>query len=363
MPEAPVSKEPIGINGLGRIGRLAVRKLAAVKPSRLAAVNDPADLKTLVHLLRYDSVHVHNHLQIEGFNRDGQDVLRIEGHEVPVYHEKDPSNIPWENSSVCVVIEASGRFTKREGAQRHLGRGVQRVIISAPSPDADRTIMAPIPDLPIKGVRIGSFRTPPREATQGSEQVLSNASCTAHATAPMLYVLERDFGIAASTMSTVHVATNDQRLLDAPHPDLRRARAAMVGIHPTTSSAFNALKQALPWVLDDFDGWAIRVPTLSVNLVDLTVVLKTETTVDRIREAYERAAQQELKGILGIAEAPLVSCDFTGREESVVMDLELTRLLGGRFLKVFGWHDNEIAYAARLCEVAQSVTYSKCPRM
>jgi len=171
----------------------------------------------------------------------------------------------------------------------------------------------------------------------------------------MLAVLEGAFGIETSTMSTVHVATNDQRLVDAPHADLRRARAAMIGIHPTTSSAFGALRKVFPWLRQDFDGWAIRVPTLSVNLVDLTALLKTEATQAEVNRVFELAARDELKGILAIAEAPLVSCDFTGREESVVMDLELTQVLGGRFLKVFGWHDNEIAYAARLVELVRFV--------
>lgn len=328
----------IGINGLGRIGRLAARNLALRTPGRLAAINDPADLATLVHLLRYDSVHSHDHLNVSGESCQGQEFLVIEGQRIPLFHAQDPSAIPWEAAGVRLVVESSGRFTRRGDAARHLRDGVARVVISAPSPDPDFTAI-----LPVNGA----------ELDPGRHRVVSNASCTAHATAPMLAVLERAFGLRASTMSTVHVATNDQRLVDAPHADLRRARAAMIGIHPTTSSAFGALKQALPWMRGDFEGWALRVPTLSVNLVDLTTTVAREVTVEDVNHAFREAASGALKGILGIAEAPLVSCDFTGREESVVMDLELTRVLGGRFLKVFGWHDNEIAYAARLVELVE----------
>jgi len=327
----------IGINGLGRIGRLAARSLALRAPGLLRAINDPADLGTLVHLLRYDSVHSHDHLDVAGESLDGHDFLRIEGQRIRLFHVKDPVDIPWGND-VRLVVESSGRFTKRADAARHLREGIGHVIISAPSPDPDFTVI-----FPVNGVELDLTK----------HRVLSNASCTAHATAPMLHVLEKYFGIQASTMSTVHVATNDQRLVDAPHADLRRARAAMIGIHPTTSSAFSALKKTMPWLRRDFDGWALRVPILSVNLVDLTATVKREVDVEAVNGAFREAAAGELKGILGITEAPLVSCDFTGREESVIMDLDLTRVLGGRFLKVYGWHDNEIAYAARLVELVR----------
>lgn len=330
----------IGINGLGRIGRLAARSLALQAPGLLGAINDPAELGTLVHLLRYDSVHSHDHLDVRGETQNGQDFLVIEGQRILLFHAKDPVEIPWERAAITLVVEASGRFTRRGDAARHLRAGVTQVIISAPSPDPDFTVI-----FPVNGSELDLAR----------HRIISNASCTAHATAPMLAVLEQAFGLQASTMSTVHVATNDQRLVDAPHADLRRARAAMVGIHPTTSSAFGALKKAMPWLRGDFDGWALRVPTLSVNLVDLTATVKQSVSVEDVNRAYRDAAEGRLKGILAIAEAPLVSCDFTGREASVVMDLELTRVLGGHFLKVFGWHDNEIAYAARLVELVQHI--------
>lgn len=326
----------IAINGLGRIGRLAARRLALARPHRLCALNDPADLDTVVHLLRFDSVHGDDRPPVLGSRRGNQDYLVMEGREYPLFHEPDPSRIPFPQAGARVVVEASGRFTTREAAARHLRGSVRQVVISAPSPDADFTVIHPFN---------GHLLDPSRHA------VVSNASCTAHATAPMLDVLERTFGIASAGMSTVHVATNDQRILDRPHKDLRRARAAFMSIIPTTSSAFGALRAALPDLPAGFDGWALRVPCLSVNLIDLTAVLKRDATPAKVNAAFEEASRLRLRGIVGICEDPLVSRDFRGREESVVMDPGLTRMVGARMVKVFGWHDNEIAYAARLCEL------------
>ncbi|HLO66320.1 MAG TPA: glyceraldehyde 3-phosphate dehydrogenase NAD-binding domain-containing protein [Holophaga sp.] len=325
----------IAINGLGRIGRLAARRLALARPHRLCALNDPADLDTVVHLLRFDSIHGDDHPPVLGTRRDGQDFLVMEGREYPLFHETDPAAIPFP-AAARVVVEASGRFTAREAAARHLKGGVEHVVISAPSPDPDFTVIHPFN---------GHLLDPARH------RVISNASCTAHATAPILDVLERSFGIREAAMSTVHVATNDQRLLDLPHKDVRRARAAFMSIIPTTSSAFGALRQALPEVAPGLDGWAIRVPCLNVNLVEVTAVLARDATRAEVDAAFEAAARVRLQGILAVAEDRLVSRDFTGREESVVMDLDLTRVVGGRMVKACGWHDNEAAYAARLCEL------------
>ncbi len=330
----------IAINGLGRIGRLAARRLALQRPHRLCALNDPADLDTVVHLLRFDSIHGDDHPPVLGHHRDGQDFLVMEGQEYPLFHETDPSRIPFAHCGARVVVEASGRFVTREGAARHLQGGVQHVVISAPSPDADFTVIHPFN---------GHLLEPARH------RVISNASCTAHATAPMLDVLDHAFGLASAGMSTVHVATNDQRILDLPHKDLRRARAAFMSIIPTTSSAFGALRAALPHLPAGFDGWALRVPCLSVNLVDITAVLSRSVTAQEINEAFQEASLRRLHGIVAVSEGSLVSRDFTGREESVVMDLGLTRVVGGNLVKVFGWHDNEIAYAARLCELVNGL--------
>jgi len=330
----------VGINGLGRIGRLLVRRLMASDPGLIRALNDPADLKTVLHLLRHDSIHGLSPLHIEGVHENGLDRVVIEGHAIPLFHATDPSEIPFPDLGIEVAVESSGKFVARAGASRHLRGSVRHCLISAPAPDADFTVIAPANG---QGLNLAIHR------------VISNASCTAHATAPMLKVLEETFGIEAAGMSTVHVATNDQRLLDLPHKDRRRARAAFKNIIPTTSSAFGALHRAMPALPEGFSGFALRVPTLSVNLVDITATLKRPTTVGALNEAFRAAAKGPLAGVMSLAHPSAVSSDFIGRDESVVMDLDLTRVLGGRFVKVFGWHDNETGYAARLAELVKRV--------
>lgn len=325
----------IALNGLGRIGRLAVRRLGAALPELLCAVNDPAPLDQVVHLLRYDSVHGRSGLAIGGQTDGGQDYLLLGDRRIPLFHASDPSEIPFPTEA-RLVVEASGRFTRRDDAARHLKGGVSHVIISAPSPDADLTVIAPV-----NGAELDPAR----------HRVISNASCTAHATAPMLKILEDAFGLEHVGMSTVHVVTNDQRLLDLPHRDRRRARAAFQSIIPTTSSAFGALHRAMPGLPPAFDGVALRVPSLSVNLVDLVAILRRDADIAAVRAAYESAAKGPWKGLVALADPHTVSCDITGRTESVVMDLDLTMALGSRFVKVFGWHDNETGYAARLCDL------------
>lgn len=325
----------IALNGLGRIGRLAVRRLGAALPELLCAVNDPAPLDQVVHLLRYDSVHGRSGLAIGGQTEGGRDYLLLGDRRVPLFHAPDPVDIPFP-AEARLVVEASGRFTRRDDAARHLKGGVSHVVISAPSPDADLTVIAPV-----NGAELDPAR----------HRVLSNASCTAHATAPMLRILEDAFGLEAAGMSTVHVATNDQRLLDLPHKDRRRSRAAFQSIIPTTSSAFGALHRAMPDLPPAFDGVALRVPSLSVNLVDLVAVLRRDADMAAVQKAYETAAAGPWRGLVALADPHTVSGDITGRSESVVMDLDLTMALGPRFVKVFGWHDNETGYAARLCDL------------
>jgi len=322
-------------NGLGRIGRLAVRSLGVSQPELLCAVNDPAPLDQVVQLLRRDSVHGACALGIQGLTEGDQDYLLLGERRVPLFHAADPAQIPFP-SGTRLVLEASGRFTRRDEAARHLKERVSHVVISAPSPDADLTVIAPV-----NGA----------ELDPAKHRVISNASCTAHATAPMLQILEDAFGLEHAGMSTVHVVTNDQRLLDLPHKDLRRGRAAFQSIIPTTSSAFGALHRAMPGLPKGFDGVALRVPVLSVNLVDLVATLRRDADPASLRAAFETAAAGPWRGIVALADPHTVSCDITGRTESVVMDLDLTMTLGGRFVKVFGWHDNEVAYAARLCEL------------
>ena len=330
----------IAINGLGRIGRLAAKRLARQAPERLTAINDPAALDVVVNLLRFDSIHGRESLPIEGFRDRGQDRLRIGTLDVPLFHEEDPAAIGFGAAGTRLVLECSGRYTNHAGASRHLHGGVGHVLISAPSPDPDVTVIEPVE---------------PGRLDLARHRIISNASCTAHAAAPILKVLHDGFGLEHAGLGTVHVATNDQRLLDAPHKDLRRARSAFQSIIPTTTSAIGALRQALPWLPADFDGLALRVPTTSVNLVEIMAGVSRDVDLESLKAAFVSAATGPFKGIIGLAEGVEVSCDFTGREESVVMDLGLSQCLGSRFLRVFGWHDNETAYAARLVELALAV--------
>lgn len=330
----------VGINGLGRIGRLLVRRLMASEPGLIRALNDPADLKTVLHLLKHDSIHGPSPLRIEAVREDGRDFVVIEGRAIPLFHATEPREIPFPELGIEVAVESSGKFVARAGAARHLRGSVRHCVISAPAPDADFTVIAPVNG---QGLDLAVHR------------VISNASCTAHATAPMLEVLEAAFGIEAAGMSTVHVATNDQRLLDLPHKDRRRARAAFKNTIPTTSSAFGALHRAMPALPAGFSGLALRVPTLSVNLVDITATLKRPATVEALNETFRAASTGPLAGVLSLAHEGAVSSDFIGRDESVVLDLDLTRMLGDRFVKVFGWHDNETGYAARLAELVKRV--------
>ncbi|MBS1766044.1 MAG: type I glyceraldehyde-3-phosphate dehydrogenase [Acidobacteria bacterium] len=328
----------VGVNGLGRIGRLLVRRLMASDPGLIRALNDPSGLESIVHLLKHDSVHGLSPLRIEGIQEAGRDAIVIEGRAIPLFHATDPADLPFPELGIEVAVESSGKFVARENAARHLRGSVRHAVISAPSPDADFTIIAPVNGM---------------ELDLTAHRVISNASCTAHATAPMLAVLENAFGLESAGMSTVHVATNDQRLLDLPHKDRRRARAAFQNIIPTSSSAFGALHRAMPDLPQGFTGFALRVPTLSVNLVDLTATLKRPADLNAINAAYREAAGGSMNGIMALAHPGAVSSDFIGRDESIVMDLDLTRVLGDRFVKVFGWHDNETGYAARLAELVK----------
>jgi glyceraldehyde 3-phosphate dehydrogenase len=325
----------IALNGLGRIGRIAMRRLGVAQPDLLGAINDPAPLDQLVQLLRFDSVHGRSGLSIDGYTEADQDYLVLGDRRVPLFHATDPALIPLP-TGIQFVLEASGRFTRRSDAARHLKDGISHVVISAPSPDADFTIIAPVNGA---GLNLAKHR------------VISNASCTAHATAPVLKILDDAFGLEHAGMSTVHVVTNDQRLLDLPHKDRRRGRAAFQSIIPTTSSAFGALHRAMPDLPAGFDGVALRVPALSVNLVDLVATLRSDASVASLRETFEAASRNKWQNIVAIADPHTVSHDITGRAESVVMDLDLTKTLGPRFVKVLGWHDNETGYAARLCEL------------
>lgn len=327
----------VAINGLGRIGRLALRHLVKAPHVQVVAVNDLTDAATLAHLMKYDSVHGQADFPVAS---DGG-FLVLDGHRIRVYAEKDPQLIPFGSLGAQVVLECTGRFTRRAQAAAHLQNGVSHVLISAPSADADRTV--------VMGVNEGSLDL-------AKERVLSNASCTTNCLAPVVKVLDDAFGLDHGFMTTVHSYTNDQRILDLPHKDLRRARAAALSMIPTSSGAPKAIGLVLPHLKGRLDGLAVRVPTPDVSIVDLTATLKSDATLDGIHAAFRKAAAQgPLAPYLEVLEAELVSVDLVGNPASALYDPFLTKLLGPRMIKVFAWYDNEFGYAARLKDLCLHV--------
>jgi glyceraldehyde 3-phosphate dehydrogenase (phosphorylating) len=328
----------IGINGFGRIGRLVYRALASRRDVQVVAVNDLTDSTTLAHLLKYDSVH----------GRFGTDVratdggIQVDGKVVKVLAERDPSALPWGKLGVDVVVESTGLFTGRDKAAQHLAGGARKVIISAPSKDADVTV--------VMGVNSDMY-------DPEKHQVISTASCTTNCLAPVAKVLNDSFGIEKGLMTTIHAFTNDQRILDLPHKDLRRARAAAVSMIPTTTGAAKAVALALPELKGKLTGMAVRVPIPDGSLVDLTVVLSKRTTVEDVNAAMKRAAEGPLRGILQYTEDPIVSIDIVGNPHSSIFDALSTMVLDGNMVKVISWYDNEWGYSNRLadmvCEVAR----------
>ncbi|GLH68880.1 glyceraldehyde-3-phosphate dehydrogenase [Geothrix rubra] len=327
----------VAINGLGRIGRLALRHLVKAPHVQVVAVNDLTDAATLAHLMKYDSVHGQADFPVAS---DGG-FLVLDGRRIRVYAEKDPQLIPFGSLGAQVVLECTGRFTRRAQAAAHLQNGVSHVLISAPSADADRTV--------VMGVNEGSLDL-------AKERVLSNASCTTNCLAPVVKVLDDAFGLDHGFMTTVHSYTNDQRILDLPHKDLRRARAAALSMIPTSSGAPKAIGLVLPHLKGRLDGLAVRVPTPDVSIVDLTATLKSDATLDGIHAAFRKAAAQgPLAPYLEVLEAELVSVDLVGNPASALYDPFLTKLLGPRMIKVFAWYDNEFGYAARLKDLCLHV--------
>ncbi|MGH7253203.1 MAG: type I glyceraldehyde-3-phosphate dehydrogenase, partial [Nitrospiraceae bacterium] len=298
----------IGINGFGRIGRNVLRASLGDPELSFLAINDLTDAKTLAYLLKYDSVHGTLKATIEA----GDDHLVVDGKSIQVLAKKDPKELPWKDLGVDLVIESTGRFTDREGASRHLSAGAKRVIITAPAKDPDVTL--------VLGVNEQTYD--PR-----SHQIISNASCTTNCLAPVAKVLLENFGIRHGVMTTIHSYTNDQQLLDLPHKDLRRARAAAVSMVPTSTGAAKALHLVLPQLKGKLDGMAIRVPTPNVSLVDLTVETEKECDTASVNAAFRRAAQGPLKGILQYSEAPIVSVDQNGDPHSATLDAPLTMVL------------------------------------
>jgi glyceraldehyde 3-phosphate dehydrogenase len=329
----------VGINGFGRIGRNVVRAAKAMKASELefVAVNDLTDTKTLAHLLKYDSVHG----RFPGEVSPEGDGIRVDGKTVRVLSEKEPAKLPWKDLGVEVVLESTGRFTDRDQAALHLAGGAKKVIISAPAKKEDITI--------VYGVNHEAY-------DPGKHHIISNASCTTNCLVPVVKVILDRFGFVSGFMTTIHSYTNDQQILDLPHKDLRRARAAALSIIPTTTGAAKATSLVLPEVKGKIDGVSLRVPTPDVSVVALTCVVEKATSADEVNGAFRQAAKSgPLKSVLAVSDEPLVSVDYLGSLQSSTIDALSTNVVGGTLVNVTSWYDNEMGYSARCVDLLQYV--------
>lgn len=331
------SKVRISINGFGRIGRCVLRALSettAFKEGQVEVtqINDLTDANTLAHLFKYDS----NHGTFQGDVRTTGQNLELNGKKIPISAEPDPAKLGWGSSQTQFVLECTGRMKNREAATSHLAAGAKKVIISAPMGDADKTIVIGINH---------------QDYDPAKHEIVSNASCTTNCLAPVAKVLHDNFKIVKGQMTTVHSYTNDQKILDLPHKDLRRARAAAVSMIPTTTGAAKAVGLVLPELKGKFDGISVRVPTPNVSLVDLNCVVEKNTTAEEIRSALKKASESDLKGVLGYTDEELVSCDYKGRPESSFVDGSFTSVVDGNFVKVLSWYDNEWGFSCRMIDL------------
>lgn len=327
----------VGINGFGRIGRLVFRAGVDRKDIEFVATNDlPVGTKTLGHLLKYDSTF--GELKADVKIKD--DALVVNGKGTKIISYKSPAEIPWKDLGVDIVVESTGIFREREKAEGHIKAGAKKVIISAPAKGEDATI--------VLGVNEKIYD--PKK-----HNIISNASCTTNCLAPLAKVILDNFGIKSAVMTTIHSYTNDQRILDFPHKDLRRARAAAVSMIPTTTGAAKAIGSVIPELKGKMDGLAIRVPTPNVSLTDLTCQVEKDATVESVNAAFKKAAEGALKGILLYSDIPLVSKDFNGNNHSSIFDAELTRVIDGKLVKVLGWYDNEWAYSCRVVDLVEYI--------
>jgi glyceraldehyde 3-phosphate dehydrogenase len=324
----------VGINGFGRIGRNVLRAAVMGKQTALefVGVNDITDTKTLAHLLKYDSVHG----RFPGTVEAKGDTLVVNGREIRVTAIKEPEKLPWKEQGVELVLESTGRFTDRESAAKHLTAGAKKVVISAPAKGEDITICMGVNE---------------KQYDPAKHHVLSNASCTTNCLVPVVRVILDNWGLVHGFMTTVHSYTNDQQILDLPHKDLRRARAAALSIIPTTTGAAKATSLIIPEVKGKLDGVSLRVPTPDVSLVDLTVEVEKKTTIEEVNAAFKKAAQGELKGILDVSDEPLVSVDYIGNLFSSVVDAKSTNVVDGTLVHVSSWYDNEMGYSARCVDL------------
>ncbi|MCG8343104.1 MAG: type I glyceraldehyde-3-phosphate dehydrogenase [Chlorobiales bacterium] len=328
-----MAKVKVGINGFGRIGRLVFRQAMANEKVEIIAINDLCDANTLAHLLKYDSTHgiLSADIEVE------DNALVVNGNKITICSEKDPAQLPWKELGVDLVVESTGIFTKREGAAKHITAGAKKVIISAPAKDdVDATIVMGVND----------------DTITGNEEVISNASCTTNCLAPMAKVLEDNFGIEKGFMTTVHAFTNDQRILDLPHKDLRRARTAMTSIIPTSTGAAKAIGLVIPELSGKLDGMAMRVPVPDGSVTDLSVILKKPATKEEINAAMQKAAEGNMRGVLQFCTDPVVSIDIVGNVHSCILDSLLT-MATGNMVKVLGWYDNELGYSARVVDLLE----------
>lgn len=323
----------VAINGFGRIGRNALKILLDRRDVEVVAINDITDAKTLAHLLKHDSSYGTYEKNVKA----GENSIFVNTREIPVFAEKDPANLPWGKLGVDVVIESTGFFTKPEDARAHIKAGAKKVVISAPAKgDGAKTV--------VLGVN--------EEVVDKTDEILSNASCTTNCIAPIMKVLENEFGIEKAMMTTVHSYTGSQRILDAPAKDLREARSAAENIVPTTTGASKAAAKAIPSLEGKFNGLSVRVPTPVVSLSDITAVLKRDTTKEELVKVFEKAAKEPYyEGILGVTNEELVSSDFIGDPHSCIVDLPLIDVVGGNMVKVVAWYDNEWGYSNRLVEL------------
>ena len=326
----------VAINGFGRIGRMVFKAGFKDPEIEFVAANDLTDTKTLAQLLKFDSVHG----KFPGEVKARENSLNVDGKELKIFSERDPENLPWGELDIDVVVESTGFFLKRELAAKHLTAGAKKVLLTAPGKDMDTPTI-------VKGCSLKERCT--------ADSVISNASCTTNSLAPIVQVLEENFGIESGLMTTIHAYTGDQRLLDAPHKDLRRARAAAVNIIPTTTGAAKAVGLVFPKLQGKLDGLAVRVPVPDGSLTDLTILLKKETTAEEINSAMKKASETNLKGVLEYSEAPLVSSDIIGNPHSSIFDAGMTKVIG-RLAKVFAWYDNEWGYSNRLVDIIKEMS-------
>lgn len=329
-----MSKIRVGINGFGRIGRNVVRaaKAAGITDIDFVAVNDLTDTATLAHLLTYDSIHGRFPEKVSA----GEGRLDVGGDLIRVLSERDPAKLPWGELGVDIVLESTGRFTKREDAAKHLAGGAKKVVISAPGKGEDKTFVYGVNHL---------------EYDPATHHVVSNASCTTNCLVPVVKVIRDTFGFQRGYMTTVHSYTNDQAILDQPHSDLRRARAAALSIIPTSTGAAKATALVIPEVKGKIDGVALRVPTADVSLVDLTCIVDRATTVDEVNAAFRAAAVGALAGVIAVSDEPLVSVDYIGNQMSSTVDALSTQVLDGTMVHVSSWYDNEMGYSARCVDL------------